>query len=165
MTLWIKAPLEVIALAEELIEEHYDHLAGADIGFVFREDTPVSNGRATLGQASAVSSKLTPYLNLQFMIWLPQDAWIDAQPLQKRAMLDSLLYSCRFDNETGKPRVIKPDVQEHSEIIKRYGLWNRDLWKAKDAFESAVQYHLPFFDDRSGALVSLDPAMLAQIEE
>ena len=162
MPLWIKAPLEVLTLADELIAEFYDHLQGADIGFVFREDTPVSNGRPTLGGAEVVSSKLTTYLKLQFMIWLPQDAWIDAQPLQKRAMLDSLLYSCRFDDETGKAKIIKPDVQEHSEIIERYGLWNRELWTAKRAFMAAIQYRFQLFDDRSGARLALDPALMEE---
>lgn len=104
---WIKAPEEVINIAAELIEEYHEHLLGVEIGFVFRDEAPASNGKITLAKASIVPAHLRPYMNYEFIIWIAEDKWHEASELQKRALIDHERYHCIFKDD-------KPAMRPHS---------------------------------------------------
>ena len=161
---WIKAPEEVLHIAEELISEYHEHLLGVEIGFVFRNEAPASNGKITLAKASVVPAHLRPYMNYEFIIWIAEDKWHEASELQKRALIDHELYHCIFKDD--KPAMRPHDVEEFNEILGRYGLWKADLWEAKTAMATALQISMPLFTPdpdpipRQVLVRALDPAMM-----
>lgn len=162
---WKQAPDEVLRLAEELIDEHHPTLAGAGIGFVFRDKAPISAGKITLGQASKIPPKMLPFVALDFLIWLAEDFWIDATDLQRRALIDHELCHCRVID--GQNKIRPHDFEEFGEILERYGLWKSDLIAARNAFSTALQLPLPLEEsikhgkklkEMGGRLVAVDPA-------
>lgn len=149
MTDWIRAPAGVLTIAQELIEDHYEHLEGAGIGFVFRDEAPASNGKFTLAKASVVPAHMRPYVDFEFMIWIAEDKWMEANDLQRRAIIDQQLCRCVYKDVTP---VIRPwEIEEFPEILERYGLWNGNLWDAKAAMQTALQISLPGFEARQAA--------------
>lgn len=159
MTEWIKAPEEVLTIAEELIEDHYKHLLGVNIGFIFRDEAPNSGGKITLGKASVVPAHMRPYVDFEFMIWLAEDKWHLANDLQKRALVDHELAHCIF--KEGNPAMRPHDIEEFNDILERYGLWKADLWAAKTAMHTALQISLPLFEPDSEVSVPLSPRVRA----
>lgn len=140
MTDWINAPQKVIDLAQDLVDQYHPELQQARIGILFRSEAPVSNGKATWGQALKVDGKWKPLLTeeLDFIIWLAFDVWdsvLDTR--QKRALLDHELCHCKMTR--GEPKLRAHDIEEFTEIVHRHGLW-RDSMKQ---FADAIQGKLP----------------------
>jgi len=73
MVVWYEASKEVINIAQDLVEKYHQSLKDARIGFVFRSEAQYSGGMMVLGQASKVSDKLKPVLELDFLIWIAED--------------------------------------------------------------------------------------------
>lgn len=161
MVQWSEASQTVIRLAEELIEQYHKPLRKARVGFVFRSEAQISQGKTVLGKASKVSDKLKPVLELDFLIWIAGDAFEKMSDERKRALIDHELSHCTI--EEGQFKMRHHDVEEFHSIIERYGLWTYDLQLTKEAIDKAEQLH---FDALSQGLVkALDGAVLAKAGE
>jgi hypothetical protein len=125
-TEWTEAPATVIDIAKEIIRDHHPSLEEARIGFLFRDIAPVSGGQATWGQASKVSPKLRPFMDLDFIIWLAKDIWITLVDYQQRALIDHELCHCYLDMDASA-KIRGHDVEEFVEIVKRHGFWRSSL--------------------------------------
>jgi hypothetical protein len=157
MTIWSEPSSEVLDIARELIDQFHPDLKEAKIGFVLRDEAPVSNGKQTCGKASKISDKLRSHLDLDFLIWIAEDVYTKFTPEQRRALIDHELYHCNYTD--GIPKMLHHDVEEFLPIVERYGLWNYDLLRGRGVLEKAVQESLPFVTER-GAVISVDPEQM-----
>ena len=146
MTEWWKVPDKVVHLAEELIALYHESLANAKIALIFRDEAPVTDGRATLGKAMKVSPQWKPLLKDQttdFVIWLAYDRWEHLDNKQKRALLDHELCHCFLDHE-GRAKIRGHDIEEFAVIIQRHGAWNDSI----KLVQRAINRQLPLdFDE------------------
>lgn len=124
---WWTVDETVVELAKELIEKYHKPLKNARIGLLFRDEAPISNGKATLGRASKISDKWKPLLKdrYHFMIWLAYDRWQMLDNRSRRALLDHELCHCIMESD-GKISIRPHDIEEFNDVIQRHGLWNVD---------------------------------------
>jgi hypothetical protein len=146
--MWAKASDDVIETAQGLIEQYHPWLKEARIGFLFREEAPVSNGRITFGKAKKVSDQDKTLLDLDFIIWLAEDEFSRMTGSQRRALIDHELCHCYMDND-GKITMRKHDVEEFHCILERHGFW----WPGSTTTAEAAQ---KAFDFITGSVVSID---------
>ncbi len=153
MITWEKVPPTVLDLAREIINEYHHHLGYYRIGFVFRSEPLKKGGRLAIGNTSKVSPKYSAHVDLNFIIWLAKDAWDNLTLMQRKALIDHEL--CHI---SPAGRLLSHDIEEFTEIIKRYGLWTMDLLRADTAFEQARQLQLNIGEP--GGVVAVDPSDL-----
>jgi hypothetical protein len=160
---WRKVPEQVLELANEIIAEHHPDLEEFNIGFIFRSEASSSGGKRIIGQAAKAPAKLAPFMDLDGIVWLALDFWMNADALQKRALIDHEL--CHFEvNNAGELTLRGHDIEEFREIITRYGLWSVDLNFIAPAILAATQTTLPGFERerRQGGVVAVEPAAVQE---
>ena len=156
---WEKASPALLSLAIDIIRKYHPALAQARIGFVFRKEADQKNGKTILGKATKVSPKMKIHTGLDFLIWIAMDIWNQADERRRRALVDHELCHCDW---VGEPKLRLHDIEEFTCIVERYGLWTLDLFRAKDAFEKAVQgqFDLGFeVPARAGGVVAVEPEL------
>jgi hypothetical protein len=102
-------------------------------------------------------------MDLDGFIWLALDFWVNAGPIQKRALIDHEL--CHFEvNNAGELTLRGHDIEEFREIIHRYGLWSLDLNFIAPAILAATQTPLPGFERerKQGGVVAVEPAAVQE---
>jgi predicted metallopeptidase len=153
---WTEASSELIHMAREIIDAYHPSLKDANVGFIFRDEAPESNGKATYAKAQKVDPKLRATgLDLDFLIWVAEDRWNQLDTNQRRALIDHELCHCYL--AFGEPKMRHHDIEEFTEIIERYGFWNRDLFDAVPAVQKALQLDLGLEIRPKGAVVAIDP--------
>lgn len=155
---WLEIDQEVLSIAQSVMEEHEPELLNARIGFIFRSEAPKQNGRVILGKAQKVSDKDKFFSQLDFVIWLAEDKWLELSPFQKRALVHHELLHCKYQD--GECRMRPHDFEEFVRIVKLYGFWSLSLQSAAPIFEQALQMRMGFSEEiskRLGALVALKP--------
>lgn len=129
---------------EELVKQFHPFLQQANISVVLREE---DNYRAKCprfyGKVQLVPAQFSPWMEADFLMVINEDEWIHFSDAQRDALLDHLLCHCNYNPMTEAWSLIKPDVVEFSEIIRRHGFWNPDLDKAGQAHEDYMQKSLP----------------------
>lgn len=162
-TEWMKAPPEVLEIAEELIGKYHDSLVEANIAFLFRDKAPASNGRITLGQAKKVSpdTQMLMPVKYHFLIWLAEDMWQSLDHKQRMALVDHELSHCFFDG-AGNASIVKHDIEEFNTVIERWGFW----WPGAQATARAIsQAPLPMNGLRQqGRRDAIEPEAVACLE-
>lgn len=117
------------AIGAVLVSTLHRHLAGAQIGYVFREDIS-SHDKTTLAKASKAGSKLGFFTGLDLCIDVNHTAWLTLSSEQRVALIDHEL--CHFGlEETDKGEkyvLLSHDVEEFGAIVSRWGLWKSDLY-------------------------------------
>lgn len=151
---WSKVSDEVLSLAYDIIREYHPKLLEFNIGFVFRSEAGTSAGRRIIGQAAKAPAKLSPFMDLDGIIWLAEDVWLNLDSAQKKALVDHELTHFQVGSD-GSLSLRGHDVEEFYDIILRYGLWRSELQIAAQAFQIAQQ-KLPGFE-RNGKVVALNP--------
>jgi len=96
MTEWTEVDNEVLEIAQDMIAAYHPDLLEANIGFLFRDEGPESNGRKTWGKALKAADPLRKFLDYDFVIWLARDVWTQISPAQKRAMVFDFKGACAF---------------------------------------------------------------------
>jgi hypothetical protein len=155
-TEWSKVPDDVLKLAQDIIWEHHPELTEFAIGFIFRSEASISGGKMVLGQASKVTGKYSPFIDLDGLVWLAADVWTTLSMHQKRALIDHEL--CHFEvNQEGALTMRGHDIEEFKCIIERYGLWKSDLIAFAPAVIQASQVRLPGFERNGRGVVAVEP--------
>lgn len=155
-TQWSKVPEEVLDLAQRIIEEYHPELEEFAIGFIFRSEASTKGSRKVLGEASKVTGKYSPYVDLDGLVWLAMDEWYKLTPHQKRALVDHEL--CHFEvTPEGNLTMRGHDVEEFRCIIDRYGLWDLDLNFIAPSIINAAQGALPGFERNGRGVVAVEP--------
>lgn len=143
MTAYSEAP-EVEVIARELIETTHPHLAGVRIDYLFRDTAVVSGGKVKYGSArkaqglmAFMSKEEAPF----FIIEIAQDRWADLPVKAKIALVDHELCHCGVEDVLDGEEVIdqklfmiKHDLEEFNDIVRRHGLWRADV----SAFAAAL---------------------------
>lgn len=151
---WSRASDFVIEIAQELIDLYHPTLQDARIAFLFREEAPMSNGKATLGKAAKVNAQWKPLLQeeFDFVIWFAHDRWELLDRRQRRALVDHELCHCRLVD--GEPTIVAHDIEEFNVIIQRHGEWLPDMQDTGRAFRQEPLLNVP--SGRQGKLVAID---------
>ena len=143
----------VYAMLDRLIERHHEHLRNARIAVAWNLTwQPDVDGRCTLGKckrASDLDRELAPY---DFVVMLRHE-WFESAEVtdaQREALIDHELSHAEVTlDDNGEPkrdtkdrvvyRVRKHDLEEFSEVVRRHGLWKRDIEDFAAALERARQ--------------------------
>lgn len=139
---------EVEEYVEKLIHEHHDHLNRHDVTIrsVFREPVARSRGRIVLGKARKISGLNAHLVGLVrkddlgddpadfFVIEIAHKPWQELTEPQRLALVDHEL--CHFDVEIPdnpdhdrKLVMVRHDLEEFTDVVKRHGLWRPDIEK------------------------------------
>lgn len=134
---------ELYEMLEELITAHHQHLEDATIALAWKDGIkPDQDGRIVLGQAKKASDLDFQLHGHDFVIVLNREMWDEAgedfKHKWKRALLDHELCHCavkRDDegfpevDESGRNvwRIRKHDLEEFEGVVRRHGLWKRDV--------------------------------------
>lgn len=133
---YFQASSSIVALMEEVVEQHHPDLAEARIGVLMRDVAPRSQGRRVFGKAKKVGPELKVLLPHDFIIWFAQDVWEELDHIQRRALVDHELCHCTIDNEKAKMK--SHDLNEFLCIFERYGFW----WPQSEEAERVFQAQL-----------------------
>ena len=132
---------EMYALLGRLIQRDHEHLRNARIALAWSTAwKPDVDGRVTLGRCKRVGDPDREIMGLDFVILLSADFWqhSDVSDAQREALLDHELSHAEVaydpagepqEDEHGRVvyRMRKHDVEEFSGVIRRHGLYKRDL--------------------------------------
>ena len=135
MTQYTKCSETVLNMAERIIEQYHPSLYKANIGFLFRDEAQISKGKYVYATAKKAPAWVQPYAELDFLIVIAEDIWSTLTTERRKALIDHELCHCAFVE--GKAVIWGHDFEEFHAIIERRGLWNQDLFTAKEKFASA----------------------------
>jgi hypothetical protein len=126
---------ELEEMSNAIIANRKPELVDAKIVYTFREKTPKKGDKidlVKLGTLSKVSPK-DQYLfgNAHYRLVIGKDGWMVFSNKEKEAFLYHLLCyaDVSIDEETNEYvyKIKKPDIQEFTEVVSNYGLWNESL--------------------------------------
>lgn len=121
----------VRSISAGLIANYHPELASARLRYIFVDKASLKGGVDILGKTKKISGPLEYLLELDFLIEIAQDKWVDLSNEQQTALVDHLLERCtgEEDEKSGemKWKIREPDVQEFSSILRRHGAWNDSL--------------------------------------
>jgi len=156
-TTWEEADERLIALAESVIRRWHLHLLDARVGFLYRSESGVSQGKEVIGKAKKVSEELRVLLDLDFLVWISKPAWLALSPEGREALLDHELSHLAGDEVDGWS-IRAHDVEEFVAVIERHGLWHPVLARLA---EPPVQLRFSEFRASEfaagGAVVAVEP--------
>lgn len=167
MTTYSQASNEVLTIANQLINQYHEHLATANIGFIFRDKATTSKGKTVYATTKKPPSWLSVYKELHFLIEIAQDEWTKLMTDQRIALIDHELCHCGFDpDDEDKTWIIGHDVEEFREIIGRHGFWNASLLKSSKTFKDVLQTKLDGFEAKidNGEVIAVDPEIMQEGE-
>ena len=136
---WWRAE-EVEAIAQALIPDYHEHLAGEPILYLFRSKHAEKNGHVVLGKARRVSG-LNAFLATRhpdiddqpraapvlFIVEIAFDMWMRLRTSQRIALVDHELQHITPDGLRGH------DVEEFLTIMRRHGAWETGLTEFLEA--------------------------------
>lgn len=139
---------ELENLGKRLIDTVKDHenLKMLKIGYMFRDEAPVSDGRCTAGMAIHVDDRNWAIHKLDALIEISRDIWEAASPQFREALMDHELSHLQvvmeeegtpaMDEGTGRlrTRIRKHDIEEFASVLKRHGAYHENLRDFLDAF-------------------------------
>lgn len=146
---WKEATPIVLEIAEELINQYHDHLLEARVGFIFRSEAPIKDGRATLGKARKIPAEQQIHIPYDFVIWLAEDWWHRLEPNQKIALVDHELCHCGWSNDD-KAYMRGHDIEEFNCILERHGYWWPFPEKTVEAVQAALGIEIADAKRRGG---------------
>jgi hypothetical protein len=166
----IWAAKEPAALAKDLIDAHHPHLAGVRVEFVHQRRNPKQGGSIVLGTAQIVGAKYAAMIEgLEeadrvietdgrfFLITIGWAGWNHLTEAQKLALVDHELCHCG-KNDKGGLTLVGHDIQEFSSVVRRHGLYLKDVELFAEAIEASKQPKLPGTEFKAGELPLEAPA-------
>lgn len=136
---------EPYKLMESVRKEHHPDISDAKIALAWRKGTKEDkDGHLTLGRCMKASDLQRELVDWDFVIILNFEAWAGFDKPKKLALLDhELMHADQAVDKDGEPkvdpkgrkvwRIRKHDVEEFSAIVKRHGIWKRDLEQFAEA--------------------------------
>lgn len=175
-----RASREITKIAEELIREHHRHLVNTRIEFLFSDKSTTSGGQDLYAKTKKVSG-LNAFLASEdeypttwladeqeddgraepfFVMVVAEPLWRDLDPSQQKALMDHELCHMGRDEETEKLSIRGHFIEEFPEVIKRHGLWRREVEVISKATEEAGGQLT--IDDADEAVDSLDSVLYGE---
>ena len=130
-TPFFAADQTVALLSIEIIQECHPDLEQARIGFLFRHDPTLAQGKLVRTQASLIPAKLRLLAGLDFIIWIAQSSWEGMHQETKEALLDHELSHCKMD-DAGNTSLAAHDIEDFIDVIERRGNWTSALQQFSD---------------------------------
>lgn len=139
-------------MLDEILHEHHDDLHEARIALAWCTSwKPDVDGRVTLGKCKKASDLDRELMAYDFIILLSRAFWEDADvtDAQRRALLDhELCHAAVKCDESGEPlidererpvyRIRKHDIEEFESVVRRHGMYKRDLERFAQAIKRGV---------------------------
>lgn len=139
----------IYQMVKQLVKEHHEDILDARIGVAWCESWKADvDGHLTLGKCKKASDLDRELADFDFIILLNKQWWSlpSVTPAHHRALLDHELChaAVRLDkflepvvDERGRKvwRIRKHDIEEFGDIVKRHGLYKRDLEKFAQALK------------------------------
>jgi len=139
-----------------LIEKFHEELTNAKIALAWNKGWKANvDGQKTLGKTKKASDLDRELAAFDFVIILNQEFWEDPKTKdeQRDALLDHELCHCAVrEDKDGEPmrdergrtvyRLRKHDVEEFSEVVRRHGIWKRDIEHFASSLKSGKQTSL-----------------------
>lgn len=131
------------AIGRVLVEAIHTELASASIGYLFREKIK-RRDRGVLAQASKAGGKVRHFSEFDLLIDVNWTSWQHLSPLQRVALIDhELQHFCREVTDHGvKYSLVSHDLEEFNSIVRRWGVWKRDIRDFSRALDYAEQLGL-----------------------
>jgi hypothetical protein len=121
----------VRAIAGGLVANYHPELATARIRYIFVDKASARGGIDVLGKTRKVSGPLEYLLELDFLIEVAGDKWVELDNERRTALVDHLLERCTGEEDEKSAEMVwkirEPDVQEFASILRRHGAWNDQL--------------------------------------
>ena len=121
-------------IAKDLIRNYHSYLATQSIAYLFKNREMFSKGRCVLATAEKTSAKvkaLSEPAGYDFVIIVSYPTWLNLTSKQRSAVVDHELTHCFVEenDDTGEAttKILPHDVDEFEEIIRRHGLYKKDL--------------------------------------
>lgn len=112
---------EARQIAHVLIPVLHEHLKGARIAYLFRQNI-VSSGEVSWGKAQKVGAKWHALSDLNFVLEFNWEVWVNLSRRQRVRLVDHELSHCGFNRENGAYESVPHDVEEFVGIVDRWGL-------------------------------------------
>lgn len=178
---------EVQKVADELMQQHHEHLLGLRVTCLFIDKVPKSKGRELWGRVKKISGlpaflagdpdHLPEFYGDEpfdfFVIEIAEEAWQGLTTKGRRALVDHELSHMDIQaDEEGRVSlvIVDHDVAEFEAVLRRWGLWNQSVKGFVEA--GAEQLALPGIDleedgPRPGERysVSFNPEQLGRVAE
>lgn len=126
----------------EVIPKFHTDIASAKVCYLFRSKAGKNGSKVTLATASKVSGRLKALVGYDFIVEVAYDEWQNLNDMQRHALIDHELCHCggEEDEQTGDMKwfLAPHDLEEFTDIVKRYGLWKSDIQAFADAFPKAA---------------------------
>jgi predicted SprT family Zn-dependent metalloprotease len=122
------------AIAKLLITVFHRHLRGRPMAYLWQQSME-RNGKITLGKATKAGGKVRFFGDVEFVIDFNWTWWRKLSARERIALVDHELTHC--DAVEGVPTMKPHDVEEFSEIVRKWGLWQPDLEHFGEAVREA----------------------------
>lgn len=155
-----EAAPEVEKIVRRLISDRFSHLATVRVECVFRSEPAVKAGKVTWATARKVTG-LNAWLAMWrdgagleadaeefFVIEVAKPVWLAMKPEQREPLIFHELCHCHAEeDENGQTRLtlLGHDLEEFTEVVKRYGLWREDV----EQFLKATKQQLALFESQA----------------
>lgn len=162
MVTWSEASSLAISKTMDLVQKHHIWLSSFKIGVVFRSEAAKSGGTTVWAKISKVDEKMRALMEsegtpaVELLIWIAQDVWNNLDDRQRDALIDHELCHAAPDGQGGV-KLVGHDFEEFYVILKRYGLWNANLFRGATVFQQAL---LPLGLVDAGAVVAVQPELM-----
>lgn len=123
-----------------------ENLKMVKIGYMFREEAPISEGKVTVGMAIRVDDRNWAIHKTDALIEIARDVWEEASEQFRQALMDHELSHISvvmdeaatpvMDESTGRIRIRikKHDIEEFADVLERHGAYHESLRVFLDAF-------------------------------
>jgi hypothetical protein len=134
MSGFYKADADIEKIARELIAGYHPEVSDANFGYWIKEKTSKSDEERNI---VVVAKKVSPLFNaitdLDFILTINGDLWVQLSETERKIKVDSALCCCTTKlDENGDEKLTEdghviyelrqPDIVEHVKILDRYGL-------------------------------------------
>lgn len=134
---------DLVELANKLIAKNHTHLASCKMAYLYKNKPMKLKGVEVAATAEKVPTKHRSLSGYHFIITIAYPTWQELDDKIRLAVLDHELEHCfvEDDEKTGEPKysVLPHDVEEFSTIIRRHGLYTKDLVRIGHVVQDALE--------------------------
>ncbi len=129
------APDEVRSLAKKLIEDSFEFLAQAKIGYLIRQGKWSRRGNTVFAAIRRPGPEERHFHGLDYILVVNHGIWYTVPEKTKEAIIDEQFCLCQIDDKTGKYGIGAPDVTANNKNVGRFGAWRTEY----DLMVKAIQ--------------------------
>lgn len=124
-------------MSQVLIPAFHSDITNAKIAYLMKEHVG-GRGKTFGAKTTLSSSKLKFLAEVDFIIEINFTAWSGASVPGRAALLDHELCHCGRD-ENGKYCFVDHDIQEFGSVVRRWGLWSREVQMFSEVLKEQLE--------------------------